>query len=227
MITYEIILEYLGTHVFSTQTNIALPSSKFTYFKNIFDDTFYRYGIQNTCNSKNVSLENSIKYCLNTTVDFPNNLWNIANLVHINIIIFDFKDNTILSAYYGEYFNQWRPTILLANYNDWWEPIMTNETRIFNFHKLFNLKNKILPNEIKKYADIKNNIIIYCNFNEIIELEQFINTNQTFINNTTFTKNKLEKMKKDEILQIILNMNITIDIVKPNKKDLIKLICKE
>jgi len=34
-------------------------------------------------------------------------------------------------------------------------------------------------------------------------------------------------MKKEELLQIISNMNMSIDITKPTKKDLIKLICKE
>ena len=65
------------------------------------------------------------------------------------------------------------------------------------------------------------------NFNEILELEQFSNTNDTFVNNTTFSKNKLDKMKKDELVQIISNMNITIPSGKTTKKDLIKIICKE
>ena len=34
-------------------------------------------------------------------------------------------------------------------------------------------------------------------------------------------------MKKDELIQIITNMNITITLVKPTKKDLIQIICKE
>ena len=229
MITYEIILEYLGTEHFSNQTNIVLPSSKFTHFKNLFDDTFYRYGIQNTHNSKNVSLENSIKYCLTTDIHLSNNnLWNITNLIHINIIVFDFKNDKVLSAYYGEYFNPWRPTIFLANYNEWWEPIVSNEAKIFSSNKSLVLKNKILSNQIKKYGEESIPITINDNFNEIIELEQLVNNNEeTFVNNNTFTKNKLEKMKKEELLQIISNMNMTISITKPTKKDLIKLICKE
>jgi len=246
MITYEIILEYLSPPIntFSNQNNIILPSSKFTYFKNYFDDSFYRCGIQYIHNSKNVSFENSIKYCLDTqeelskncqlvyddnSISSINNLWNITKSIHNNIIVFDFKNNKISSAYYGEYFNPWRPTILLANYNEWWEPIISNEAKIFSFssNKSSILKTKILSNEIKKYGE-DNNIIINDNFNEIIELEQFVNNNEeTFVNNTTFTKNKLEKMKKEELLQIISNMNITIEIIKPTKKDIIKIICKE
>ena len=70
-------------------------------------------------------------------------------------------------------------------------------------------------------------IQINDNFNEILEIDQFSNNNDTFINNTTFSKNKLEKMKKDELMQIITNMNIIITHVKPTKKDLIQIICKE
>ena len=242
MITYELILEYLGTqtNLFSNQMDIVLPLSKFTYFTNLFDDTFYRYGIQSTDNSKNISLENSIIYCLKTDVNISKlnsleqktkqiDIWNISNTAHINIIIFDFKNNKIQSTYYGDYFNPWRPTIFLADYNEWWEPIVSNEATIFSFssNKSSILKNKILSSDIKKYGSVEN-ITINDNFNEIIEIEQLVNNNdETFVNNTTFTKNKLEKMKKEELLQIISNMNISINISKPTKKDIIKLICKE
>ena len=47
----------------------------------------------------------------------------------------------------------------------------------------------------------------------------------TFITNNTFSRAKLEKMKKNELIIILTNMNLTIDIKKPTKKDIIKLIC--
>ena len=87
------------------------------------------------------------------------------------------------------------------------------------------MKNKILTNEIKKYNS-NINICINDNFNEILEIDNLLNTD-TFIDSTTFSKNKLDKMKKEELLQIITNMNITISQSKPTKKDLIKIICKE
>jgi hypothetical protein len=241
MITYEIILEYLAPPIntFSTKQNIMMPFADFTYFKDIFDDTFYRYGILNCDKSDkshtfNLSLYNSILYCLNiTTLDKSllanNDLWKLSNTIHINVIVFDFKNNKLSASYYGDYFNPWRPTIYLANYNDFWEPIISNDTRIFSLssYKGLILKNKILANEINRYREAIL-ITINDNFTEIIELEQFSDTNEVlFINNTTFSKNKLEKMKKEELIQIISNMNKKIDISKPTKKDLIEIICKE
>ena len=49
----------------------------------------------------------------------------------------------------------------------------------------------------------------------------------TFITNNTFSRAKLEKMKKDELMIILTNMNLSINIVKPTKKDIIKIICKD
>jgi len=234
MITYETILNELSPKIntFSSQMNIMLMSSKFTHFTEIFDNNFYRYGIQTMSNSKNVSLKNSINYCLDSSVELPNlqssDLWEISNSIHINILIFDFKNNKIFATYYGDFFNPWRPTIYLANYDDMWEPIVSNESKVFSIssYKSNILKKKILILDINKYNST-DKITINDNFNEILELEQLINTNDTFINNTTFSKNKLEKMKKDELLQIISNMNINTPLTKLTKKDLIKIICKE
>jgi hypothetical protein len=218
MITYELIIEYLSPtiNIFSTPSNIILPFSKFTHFKDIFDDSFYRYGIN--------SLHGSISYCLDSD-PVTGSIEEIVNMIHINIIIFDFKNNKISSVYYGDYFNPWRPTIYLANYDKYWEPIISNEEKIFSFSSVKShiLKNKILT-DIKKYNDTSQSFCINDNFNEIIELDNLLDN--TFINNTTFSKNKLEKMKKDELLQIIINMNIIVN-GKPTKKDLIKIICKE
>ena len=225
MITYELIIEYLSPpiNIFSNKPNITMPLSNFSYFKNIFDDSFYRYGIVSDENT----LCSSIMHCLDTSEKIEGSVEEIVNMIHINIIIFDFKNNNIGSVYYGDFFNPWRPTIFLANYNNYWEPIVSSEGKIHSFSssKSHILKNKILTNEIKKYNS-GSNICINDNFNEILEIDNLLNTD-TFIDSTTFSKNKLDKMKKEELLQIITNMNITISQTKPTKKDLIKIICKE
>jgi len=224
MITYELIIEYLSPpiNIFSSQPNITIPLSKFTYFKDIFDDSFYRYGVGN----KN-TLHASINHCLDSSEKLEGSIEEIVNTIHINIIIFDFKNNKISSIHYGSFFNPWRPTIYLANYNDFWEPIVSSDGKIFSFSssKSHILKTKILTNEINKYNN-SDNICINDNFNEILELDNLLPTD-TFIDSSTFTKNKLDKMKKEELLQIITNMNIQINNSKPTKKDLIKIICKE
>jgi hypothetical protein len=241
------LIEYLTPVVnnFSNQPNIILESSKFTYFNDIFDVNFYRYGI---VSNNNASLQNSIMYCLDVkNVDLKLNLLELSNSININIIIFDFTNGKIYSTYYGDFFNPWRPTIFLANYKDWWEPIVTKDVKIFSFavksNNIINIfKNKILSKNIFKYlTDIK--ITINDNFMEILEMEKLLNNksikhdsslitdlshNDTFINSNNFSKTKLEKMKKDELLQILINMNLNIKLTKKlTKKDYISLICKE
>ena len=263
MITYEMILEMLApvNNTFSCQPNIILNSSNFSNFSNIFDNSFYRYGMSNNKQPNNTLLD-SINYCIddiiNDSID-ENDLWQISNEIHINIIIFNFKNNNITATHMGEYFNPWRPTIYLANYDNWWEPIITKDTKIFSFStpKINVLKNNILSNKIKKYNSTENIIIcdnfmeIMKNENKIYKMESHIDTEShivnkshieteshienessentfiksTFITNNTFSRAKLEKMKKNELIVILTNMNLTINIKKPTKKDIIKLIC--
>ena len=233
MITYKIILDYLGVapNTFSTPVNTILQYNNFTKFMNIFDSTYYRYGIIPSHNNINVSLTNSLNYCLSNIENTDNELhdivdiWKLSNDIHINIIIFDFKINKIFATHYGDYFNPWRPTILLAKSDDIWEPIITSTTKIFTIYDNIILKNNILSQEIYRY-NMNEIICINDNFKNIVEqyIDNDIDTNTIFINNTTFTKNKLDKMKKDELMQIVTNMNLVLNIAKPTKKDLINII---
>ena len=246
MLSYDIIIKTLTpiVNTFSLQPNILLKSSEFTCFNKLFDDSFYRYGVYNNC-----SLKSSILYCMDLyhnivakqqndhmTPDYINEIIPTSNIkeivanLNINIIIFDFNTKLISSEYKTDYFNPWYPTIYLAKYNDWWEPIVTKDTKIFSFSsaKSSILKNNILMENITRYmTDIP--ITINDNFNEIIEIEGFINdpvnTTDLFIKTEPYTKNKLEKMKKDELIQICQTLNKKIGISKPTKKDLIELIC--
>ena len=245
MLTYEIIINTLTpiVNTFSLQPNILLKSSEFTYFNKLFDDSFYRYGVHNM-----TSLKSSILYCMDSYHNIvskdiithdnideiipTNNIKEIVDFLNINIIIFDFKNNIISSEYRTDYFNPWYPTIYLAKYDEWWEPIVTKDTKIFSFSssKSSILKNNILMQNIFRYMT-DNHITINDNFNEIIEIEGFdikneeINTIDNFIKVEPYTKNKLEKMKKDELIQICQTLNKKVGISKPTKKDLIEIIC--
>jgi hypothetical protein len=245
MLTYDIIVNYLMPVVnkFSQHPNISLKSSEFTYFNKIFDDTFYRYGINyNDEQSNNVSLKSSILYCLDenyhniqlnqiNNIITPNDITNCVKELNINIIIFDFKNNKISSEYFGDYFNPWRPTILLANYEEYYEPIVIKECKIFSFSSCKSniLKNNILSQQIYKY-NTEELININDNFKEILELENFNKSSSG--NNDTFTsseeappnKSKLDKMKKDELIQLCAKLNKSINIARPTKKDLIEII---
>jgi hypothetical protein len=234
MLSYEIIVKYLMPEIneFSQLPTIQMNSKDFPYFKNLFDDTFFRFGV----NSNN-SLKNSLAYCLDVNSDdIISDLHLLVKELHINIIIFDFKNNKIKSEYFGDFFNPWRPTIFLANYNDWYEPIVTKESKLFSFSSVKShiLKNNILNQTI--YNNKNEQMIINDNFNEIIEIEGYYDTNDNHDNNDNINafikidipnKNKLEKMKKDELISLCTNLNKVINISKPTKKDLIDIICKE
>lgn len=212
---------------FSLKYQLTMPTTEFKHFNKLFDDSFYRYGIITTNNNINVSLKNSILFCLNMdTIDIPNNIKDIVSNLDINIIIFDFKNNVIVSDYNGDFFNPWKSTIYLANYDEWWEPIISKECRLFSFSSLKSsiLKNNILTQNINKY-ETEETITINDNFNEIIKLEGMNkDMDDCFITNEKPPKNKLEKMKKAELVELCNTMNKIINIKKPTKKDLIDLI---
>ncbi len=213
MLTYEIIIKYL-----TPEKNPFLQKSQDFFNFKFFDDSFYYINVDK------YSFKNSISYCLNSVIDDT----DIVNELNINIIIFDFKNNNIYSEYNGDYFNPWKPTIFLANYNEWWAPIVSNDTKIFSF---CSPKSNILKQHILIQNIIKNKttdqIIINDNFNEIIELEGFNNSSDNFIIIEKPPKSKLEKMKKDELLQLCQELNKEIYLSKPTKKDLIEIICKD
>lgn len=226
MLSYEIILKTLmpEKNTFSLQPNIT--NHDLGTFNKLFDSSFYRYGV-----FSDISLKSSILCCIDTNYhnllyeqineQFSNNISDIVKDFNINIIIFDYKNNNIYAEYNGDFLNPWKPTIYLANYNDWFEPIITKDTRIFSLcsFKSHILKNNILSQTILKFnTDIP--ITINDNFNEIVELEGFKKKSISL-------KSKYEKMKKDDLIQLCVKMNKTIEIVKPTKKDLIDIILNE
>ena len=240
MLTYDIIIKHLMPEInnFSLQSNIVMKSCDFSFFSSLFDDTFYRFGVDT-----NNSLINSIKYCFNinndTNIDLSSDITDIVKQLDINIIVFDFKNNKITIEHNNDYINPWKPTIFLANYSNnytnFWEPIVCKDTKVFSFGSP---KAHILKNNI--YNQIMNNNIsnINDNFHEILSLEGFnvnINnesnnseeSNDAFITKEPIDKislAKLNKMKKEELVVLCKTMNKTISKKSFTKKDLIDLI---
>ncbi len=243
-INYETIIKYLMPKIntFSLMPNITMTSSNFTSYNNLFDDSFYRFGIINTHDGINISLKSSILACIYSKYnmmssediskfEMTDNMIDLCNNLGINIIFFNFINN-ITSSYKGDFFNPWIPTIYIATNGEWFEPIITKDCRIFSFSSIKSniLKNNILCQNILKY-NINENITINDNFNEIIEIDKFTKPiikeeNDTFITAepTIPTKSKLEKMKKEDLLTLIQQLNKTVSVSKPTKKDLIDII---
>jgi hypothetical protein len=237
MLTYDIIIKHLmpAINTFSLQQNIVMKSMDFPFFSKLFDDTFYRIGMMNS--SSNNLLISSINYCLSNNINDINNCNNINDIINkldINFIIFDFKNNKIMMEYNKDFFNPWKPTIFIANYDEWWEPIVCKDTKLFSLSspKAHILKNNILNQNITRMNG--DNININDNFQEIINIEGFNknvleeednNYKDTFIVTEKQNKTQLNKLKKDELIDLCKKLNKNINISKPTKKDLIDLIC--
>ena len=295
-ISYDTILKILlgkdDSNPFFNKLNIIQYANEFTFFSELFDSTFYRYGIhQMDDNKNNISFWSSLLFCFdtkyfskvssdilsdivrfktnmiedlkstftktsnyiqdNTTFDnlrdiiknnkTKNNIFLeiVVEYLKVNLLIFDFKDNTISSVYYSDFFNPWRPTIFLANYDDYWEPICSDEVKLFSFSsaKVNILKNKILCSDITYFGNLKE-FNINDNLIEIIDIEHLVNDmddNSDTLSENMFTtqknltknltKNKLNKMKKEDILELITELNLKVQFPKPTKKTLIGIIC--
>jgi hypothetical protein len=250
-ITYDDIISILckNNNKFSTKLNIMKFADEFNCFKSIFNNNFFRYGIHIYNDEyKNISFLSSILYCIdenysyidknilfnkiNEINKFIKNDYDIVNYLNLNIIIFDFKNKNIKTIYNGDYLNPYKETIFLANFEKYWEPICCNDYKTFNFNlsKCNILKNKILTLKIQ-YIDDSKVYSLNDNIDEILE-ETFgeeINNDESFTtkNNiySELTINKLNKMTKSNILQIINDLNIDISgLKKPTKKILIELI---
>jgi hypothetical protein len=171
----------------------------------------------------------------------PNNncIQYIADIIDINIFIFDFESNKILSFYKNDKMNPWKPSIILASNKNNYEPIMYEKDEV---QKIFNYNNEVFKNLItsnliesyKKDYDFINSI------NDILKIESdkfnIVNdliiddseTDELFINDIydeikSMSKYKMNKMKINELLEITKKINIDVT-KKPTKALLIEMI---
>lgn len=158
-----------------------------------------------------------------------NVLQYIVDILNINLVIFDFKDNTISSIYPDEIMNPWKTIILLSKYDNLWEPIMLNNSkgdtqRLFDFNNLI-IKKILYTTDLIKYYSNEKVFNISNDINYIIENEN------SKINNVVISEKydlkKLKKMKLSELSEISKELNIVISEKKPTKEILINLIIKK
>lgn len=158
-----------------------------------------------------------INYKLNKLLEenFDNFLEMICFCFKINIIRLNYKKNNISLHYFKKFndgsVNLFIPTIILGNYNNFWEPIYNNNSKIFN------LKNKSLQFILKK--------IKIKSIKEILEESglKSKNISVTFISKKeiipTLQKSKLNKMRKNDLLNLASSLNISIN--QKNTKNII------
>jgi hypothetical protein len=153
----------------------------------------------------------------------------IVDTLNINLLIFDFNDNTIKSVYPDDIMNPWKQMLLLSKYNNFWEPIMLNNTK-GDAQRLFDYNNII----IKKIL-YTNNLIIYNSpnkiFNIINDINFVIENENSKINNVVISDKydlkKLNKMKLNELIELTNKLKIIVNEKRPTKAILINLILEK
>ena len=287
-INYDLIMKYLVTKktLFASKKHILVYSDLFPEkFKNILQNKFYRYGInQNNLQGtlQNNSFYSSILTLLNKNfitnnndeemieinkfkdslnkilVEFelPNNLNSInkhniiyskfneqtiqiiSEILLINFIIFDFKNESIKIIYNGTVCNPYKSTLLIGNYEEFYEPMMyeIDNKKIFSYNdliikKIYNSEIEtypILNKEYKLYDSLKD-IVNEFNINDTINNDIGIFTTNNIIesnilqNESEYSQSKLNKMVKKNLEEILDKKKIKYSS-KMLKKDLIDLI---
>lgn len=154
----------------------------------------------------------------------------IVDILDINLLIFDFKENIIKSVYPDEHMNPWKQIILLSKYNNLWEPIMSVNLkgeiqRLFDYHHLV-IKKILYTNDLIKYISSDKVFSIINNVNEIIKIED-VKINNSESVKIEYDLKKLNKMKLNELVELSKALNITITGKKPTKAILINLILEK
>ena len=157
----------------------------------------------------------------------------LSEILNINILIFDFKNNNIKISYPDELCNPWKPIIILSNYEELWEPIMFDSKRTFSYNEI-NIKKILNDSEIQYYEGelINKKYILNENIKLLIDDIQLKLFQQPFDSSETFIKieiknndeiNNLNKKNKNELFDMCKLKNIKVT-TKMLKKEIIELI---
>ena len=253
---------------FSNKKHILQSSDKFPdKFSILLQNKFYKYGVTTfDKHDINISLFMSILTLLNKEyitfsieeeIEYMNkfktilkenynnysnnviqNIQLFCNIFDCTLLIFDFKNKIIKISYSNNFCNPWKPIFLLANYEDLWEPIMSDSKRTFSYnHPLIkkllleeninyydNTKKFILNDNIKEYIDdIQNNIDdIQNNNNEQNIIDPLLNTFINIKEQKNYT-DLLNKKTKIELVELCKTKKIKIN-TKMLKKELVDLL---
>jgi len=170
----------------------------------------------------------------------------IVDILDINMIIFDFKDNNVYCLYKNYIMNPLKTTYLFAYNEPFWEPIMVNsiKTIIRDFSYNDAIIKKLLSNDLSidiKYYENKKEFLVNDNINVIVENEKKLlkkddnKTNTLFIKEEPQSKediknapSKLNRMTKDKLIEYAKTLQINDDMSKMLKAKIIELIiCKK
>jgi hypothetical protein len=150
----------------------------------------------------------------------------LSELLDINFIIFDFKEEKLRIIFRDDFCNPYKPTLLFANYEEYFEPVIyeVDSKKIFSYNDQY-IK-KLYQSDLESYnnktyileENIKNIINTFNGPNEQL--------NETFIKEpeSKYNESQLLKMTKKDLQVILDKKNIKININKMLKKDIVNLI---
>ena len=155
----------------------------------------------------------------------------ISQILDVNFLILDFKDEKLYTIFNGDFLNPWKATLLLGKKESNWEPILSDK-KLFSYNDNF-LKDILSKNEVNYYNDnfLEKSFTLLDNINEIencnLSYESSEEDCDNFINpiselkSMNLNKTKLKNMKKDDLIEIVtkLNLNISASINKNNMID--------
>jgi hypothetical protein len=241
-INYDLIVKYLTVikNTFVSKKHILVCSDTFPdKFKTFLQNKFYRYGIDQTPDNFYVSLLILLnKHFLTLTSEEEllevnklkklvlDDKFELIKKLNMNLIIFDFKNENINILHADEICNPYKPTILIAQYENFYEPIINecDNKKIFSYNDqiIKNIFQNVLQNKLK---DNINDIL--SEFGPI-EKDDDDNKdeNKVFIKSEIESSTKLLKMTKKELQVILDNKKIKVNISKMLKKDIVDLILK-
>ena len=151
----------------------------------------------------------------------------LIQILDVNLLIMDFKSEQINCLFNGDFLNPWKVTLLLAKNEDNWEPIFSDKKQysfnddflkiiltckeVIYFKEDFLNKSYSLLDSIEQIESFNVNDEIINNESENSDIEDtFINQND-IVKEMGLNKTKLKNMKKDEIHEILLQLNVNVD----------------
>jgi hypothetical protein len=182
------------------QFNVSIDHSDIEFinkFKNDLVDKYSKSKLQFKIDK--IDIREQLKLIPNINI-----LQYISDILKYSILIADIKDDKFYIIYNLTYINSNHNILIMSKYDNFWEPIMNHNKKIFNYEDV---------------SHILDNVLYYDNIKEIklnpenFELEKI-------------NKTKLTKMKINEVVELCKQINITLP-EKYNKNILINLVLEK
>ena len=150
----------------------------------------------------------------------------LTQILDINLIIMDFKNDNVNCVFSGDYLNPWKVNLILAknefSFNDYFlKKILTQEELLY-FNEEY----------LDKVYSLMDNIGQIDNYNTLSESEDVEDEspNETFINpqneikEMNLNKTKLKKMKKDDVYNLLEKLGLEISKSENKEKMINQLL---